>query len=733
MPYTADAAAEKKAADGGAARDEGLSDDELANLIDQYVADSGGIYDQPLSAQREKALKYYRGDPRGDEVEGRSQVVSRDVAEAVDGIMPDLLEIFVSGDEVVRFDPVGPEDEESAAQATDYVNWIFSQDNPGFEVLHTWFKDALLNKNGVVKVWWESEESVKEKLYTVYSEEQLAVLSADPATEVLEVVPAAPTAGAEMAQQPLYDVKVRVTVPGGKVCIAAVPPEEFMIWSRATGLRGTPFCGQRAQKTKSELIKAGYDRDIVASLPSDDDNNDLNGEKLERFRDQTQVPMNSPTTDESMRLVWVEEVFIECDRDGDGVAELRKVTKANKVILDDTPVDDNWFAMVSPNPMPHTWEGRSVADDTMDIQDIKTAVTRGSLDSLYLSNNPRQLIRAGKVNLDDVLNSRPGGVIRVDPNMPIAEAYQVQATPFVGQASFPMIEYLDQVIERRTGLVRQAQGMDPDVINKTATAARIMNSAGQRRLKMIARIFAETGVKRAFELIYACVRKYQQQPKMIRLRNKWVPIDPRSWADKMDLKVSVGLGTGDRQEQLGALLSGVIPSQTSLVQLQGGQLQGPFIKPDHLYNTARKVVEFSGLKSPELYFGDPGDEANQPPPQDGPPPDPKMLEMQAKMQMEQQKAAQTAQLEQQKAEAQLQLQAQQGQAELALRRHLAEQEMALKREEMAGRLQIEREKAAQDAQLREREMLMEAELKRIAIQTKNTQPGATNVPNPGDA
>ncbi|OWJ67439.1 portal protein [Inquilinus limosus] len=714
MADYADDAPETTAGEG-----EAMSDSELAALIDQYVADSGGIWDQPLDAYRERALRYYRGDPRGDEVDGRSQVVSRDVAEAVDGMLPDLLEIFVSGDQLVRFDPMGPEDEEGAEQATDYVNWIFSQDNPGFEILYTWFKDALLNKNGVVKVWWRDEKHTKDERYCGLTDDELALLETDPATEIVEKKPSqmSEAASAEM-QAPLYDVQTRVTVPGGKICIECVPPEEFLIWSRSKGFADTPFIGQRLQKRKSDLIEEGFDREIVEGLPSDDQGDDLHGEKLERFKDLTQIPMNSPTLDESMRMVWAEEVFIRVDRDGDGIAELRKITKVNDTILDDTKVDDHWFAGLSPNPMPHTWEGRSIADETMDIQDIKTAVTRGSLDSLYLSNNPRQLVRNGKVNLDDVLNSRPGGVIRVADNAgPLADAYQAQVTPFVGQSSFPMIEYLDQVIERRTGLIRQAQGMDPDVINKTATAARIMNSAGQRRLKMIARIFAETGVKRAFELIYAAVKKYQQRPKVIRLRNKWVPMDPRGWADKMDLKVSVGLGTGDRQEQLAAILQSVVPAQQATVQLQGG-VQGPMVKMDHLYNTARKLVEFGGLKSPELYFGDPSDPANQPPPSP-PPPDPKMLEAQGKLQ-----------LEQQKAQTQIQLQMQQGAAEIEMRRQLAEQELALKREELAARRQMEREKAAQDYELRRMEMDAEIALKRYQIEKQAETAQATNVPKP---
>ncbi|MDR6292345.1 hypothetical protein E9232_004885 [Inquilinus ginsengisoli] len=725
MAYAADDAPAESKGDG-----EAMSDSELASLIDQYVADSGGMWDQPLAKFRERALAYYRGDARGDEIEGRSSVVSRDVAEAVDGMLPDLLEIFVSGNEVVRFDPMGPEDEDAAEQATDYVNWIFSQDNPGFEILYTWFKDALLFKNGMVKVWWESEEHVKDAAYAGLTEDELKLLSSDPSTEIIETTPTVMAADAQAALGgPLFDVKTRQTVPGGRVCVGCIPPEEFMIWSRATGTDNTPFIGQRTQKTKSQLIQEGFDKDIVDGLPSDDEGDDLHGEKLERFKDLTQIPMNNPTLDESMRQVWVEEVFIKADRDGDGIAELRKVTKVNEVILDDTKVDDNWFAMLSPNPMPHTWEGRSIADDTMDIQDIKTAVTRGSLDSLYLSNNPRQLV-SDKVNLDDVLNSRPGGVIRVKPNSgPLSENYQAQVTPFVGQSSFPMIEYLDSVIERRTGLIRQAQGMDPDVINKTATAARIMNSAGQRRLKMIARIFAETGVKRVFNLIYACVRKYQQQPKVIRLRNKWVPMDPRGWADKMDLKVSVGLGTGDRTEQLGALMQGIVPAQQALVMMQGGQPKGPFVKPEHLYNTARRIVEYSGIKSPELYFADPDDQANQPP-QEAPPPDPKMVEAQGKLQIEQQKAQGQAQLDQQKAQTQIQLQAQQGQADIAMRREMAEQELQLKREELAARLQMERERAVQDYELRRMEMDAEIALKRYQIEKQAETAQATNVPKP---
>jgi hypothetical protein len=280
-----------------------MSDSELASLIDQYVADSGGLWDQPLSGYREKALAYYKGEPRGDEIVGRSQVVSRDVAEAVDGMLPDLLEIFASGDEVVRFDPTGPEDEQNADQATDYVNWIFSQDNPGFQTLFTWFKDALLFKNGIVKVWWENEQHTKDESYCGLTEDELALLKSDAATEIISTKPSAMAADASELGGPLYDVETRVTTPGGRVCVRPVPPEEFMIWSRAPGLEDTPFCGQRVQKTKSELIKEGFDPDIVGDLPSDDDGDDLRREKIERFRDVVQIPMNNPTLDDSMRKV----------------------------------------------------------------------------------------------------------------------------------------------------------------------------------------------------------------------------------------------------------------------------------------------------------------------------------------------------------------------------------------------------------------------------------------------
>jgi hypothetical protein len=358
----------------------------------------------------------------------------------------------------------------------------------------------------------------------------------------------------------------------------------------------------------------------------------------------------SSTLDPTMREIWVTECYLRVDYDGDGVAELRKVTVAGdgaSVVLENVEADDHPFASVTPIPMPHKFHGMSIADQTVDLQLIKSILWRGALDALYLSNAPQMGAVEGQVNLDDLLNRRPGGIVRIKSPTALVP---IPTAPLGGDV-FQMIEYIDTVREQRTGVTRYNQGLDPDTLNKTATGINAIQNAAQQRLELIARVFAETGVKRAFRRILELVCKHQQKPKIIRLRQRWVAMDPREWNDEMDMTVTVGLGTGNRDQQVSHIMN-LLQLDQQIVQMQGN-IAGPLVTGVNIYNKLAKLVEASGLKAVDSYYTDPRTmppmQSPPVPPPAPPPVDPMMLQQQLALQIEQQQLVQEPKIEEMKA------------------------------------------------------------------------------------
>ncbi len=582
-----------------------------------------------LSKDRSKALRYYRGEKFGNESEGRSQIVSRDVAEVVDGMMPSLLRPFVGGDEAVRFEPKGPEDEATAAQATEYANHVWNVDNAGFRVFHDWIKDGLLARIGVVKVWWEDAEETTREEYSGLTEEELQVLRLDPSVEIVESrleregKPEAPGISG-------YCATIRRTARGGRIHIRNLPPEDFLTDGEHVSLDDKPFCAHRCRRTVSDLVEMGYAREKIAALAGGDGGAfDAGYERQERDRPEQGVVDNDGTLDDSQREVWISECYLRLDEDGDGIAEYRKITVAGdqaELILEDEEVDDHPFAAWSPYPIPHKFHGESAADKLLDVQLTKSAILRQMLDNLYLINNARTEIVEGKVNLDDFLSSRPGGYVRVKELGAMREI----VVPPVFQNGFPALEYLDTVRENRTGQTKYNQGLDANSLNKTASGINAIMNAAMLRLELIARIFAETGVRRAFRLLLRLMVRRQDKARIVRLRNQWVAVDPRAWNAEMDVSVAVGLGTGNKDQQLGHLMA-VWDKQVQALQLQGGPA-GPLVSLANLHETATRIVQNAGLKSAQGFFKDPS--LMPPSPPMPPPPDPVAIELQAKLAME---------------------------------------------------------------------------------------------------
>ena len=607
-----------------------MTEDDLKALLGKEIQSAVSYIGGQVSADRKEALDYYHGEPFGNEVDGRSQVVSTDTQDTIEALMPDFMEIFAGGDTIVEVKPTGPEDEEIAQQATDYLNHVWNVDNDGFGVTHDVIKDGLLQKNGIAKVYWDkSEETTKENLENVNSL-ALSDLIDDPEVEIVRQSPK--QADGDFSQYApdgvLYDLEVRRTRKTGKVKVVAIPPEEFLISRSATSLGDdVPFVAHRSRKTVSELIQMGFDKDQLQDLPSDDDQS-YSDEFSARHEDEGEWDEGSNNNDPSMRQIWLYECYPLVDFDGDGVAERRLIHYVGngKRILTNEETEEHPFTTFTPIRMSHKFFGRSVHDLVKDIQLIKSTVQRQLLDNMYLVNNGRSAI-SSKVNLDDWLTNRPGGAVRVDDDggnvsghiMPIT-------TQSLGPYAYPLIEYWDGVRETRTGITRYSQGTDANSLNKTATGiSQILNRA-QRRTLLIARTFAEVGFKPLFGKMLRLIIRHQDAPRVIRLRNKWVPMDPRSWNARMDVSVSVGLGYGTRESRVG-MLSNILTVVEKIVQHQGGP-QGPIITPKHIYNLFEDLLNASGLKNKERYAADPGDEAPQPQP--NPAAEQAQLEMQGK-------------------------------------------------------------------------------------------------------
>lgn len=667
----------------------------LRNLIDTEIDNAIGYLETETTEDRRKALDYYLRRPYGNEIEGRSQIVTGEVAEVIDGALPQLVRVFTASDDIVRFEPKGPGDEAGAKQATEYVNWVFYRDNEGFLVLHNWFKDALLQKTGVVKAYWDTKIQVTKEEYQNLTDDELVLLLSDGTREIVEQDTVEEVVGQDPMGMPIvmraHNVKVSKKTTAGNVVVENVPPEEFLISKRARNIEDAPFVAHRKLTTRSELVAMGFDPAIVSTIPSSTDL-EFSPERTSRF-DQSEQP-DDQSMDSTMEEVEVFECYVRADMDNDGIAELRRVVYAGNEILSDEETDYIPFHAVCPIPIPHKFYGSSLADRAMDIQLQKSTITRQMLDNLYLTNNARMGAVEGQVSIDDLLSVAPGGIVRMkNPNAVVP----LNVQPVANQA-FPMLEYLDAVQSKRTGVSDAQQGLNPDILqNVTAAAIAATMSAAAGKIELIARIFAETGVKSLFKGILHLVSKYQDKPRIIRMRGKYETIDPRTWSNQYDLSISVGLGTGNKQEQM-AMLQMVMAKQEQILQQYGPA--NPLVSVGQYRTTMAKFIEAAGFKDVAEFFKEIPPELDQalsnPAPQEQQP-DP------ATQAMMQQAAAQV-QIAQQKALADVEADRQKAMADIQLAR-----------EKAAAEIQLAREKAAAQLELKKAEFEVEAQLKAAKV------------------
>ena len=612
-----------------------VTDEELLARVQGEITDSLG-YNDTVSKQRESAMDYYYALPFGNEVEGRSQYVDSSVMDTIEWIKPSLMRVFASGDEMVTFEPHGPEDVESAEQATDYINHIFTKDNNGWEILYTWFTDALLQKNGIVKVWWDDYEDWNREEYNGLDEQEFNLLIMSPDIEVMEHTPYVDDYGAK------HDVVIKRTSYTGRVKIENVPPDEFLISREAKDIQDARFVCHRVRKTLSELRLMYPDEDLDPREMGggDDDMAAFSSERLSRYEFDDSANYfegwgSQSDSEEALRTYWLHESFLKTDYDGDGIAELRKVCSVGSKILANDPIDKIPFVSITPVKIPHKFFGLSIADLIMDLQLIKSTLMRNLMDNMYNQNFGRYAVLEGQPTLDDLLSQRPGGVVRgKSPN-----AIMPLATPQLEPSSFQMLGYLDQQRESRSGVNKYSQGLNDNALTShtTATAVNATMTAAQSRVELIARCFAETGVRDLMRCIYELVLKNQDHERVVKLRNKWIPVRPDMWRDKMDCTVAVGIGNGNRDQQLMHL--------TTMLQFAGDAMRGGLniVNEKNLYNMGAALVKNMGFQNVDDFLTNP----DMVPPQPNPEEQEKMMEMQVKQQELQIKAA-DLQLKQQK-------------------------------------------------------------------------------------
>lgn len=641
-----------------------MNDESLLSHLQALEQDSSAFTWGRLGAERERGMKDYYRQPYGNEEEGLSAIVTSEVQDTIEWILPDLLDIFTSSDQAVSFEPSSEEDVQGAEQATDACNYVFYKQNNGFLNLYTAFKDALMAKN--CAVMWRKETKRTKSVTPVQgaTAEMLAMLMAESGedAEIESATPIEPQPMPGPDGQPMMDVmgqpmlgpqlfNARISKPEQKTTIKVdvFPPEDLLIkrdWTSPL-LADCPYVCRNMPVTLSDIHEMGYTDVTPEDLDSSDDAGksadgsyrmNRAGASDDAFTDHRA----DSSEDDSLTQGFLRIEFVLVDFDGDGIAERRCIYRLKDKILKNEEASHVPIATASPILNPHRWDGMSMQEVVSDLQILSTELTRQMVDSGRLALNPRTKVLTDSngspyANIDDLLDSRAGGLVRQSRIDATAE----MITPWVGGQMFPMLEYKDSMLAKRTGVSGQSQGVDANALNRGGNyETRVMNAA-QKRIKLIARVFAEVLLKPTFQGILKLLTEGDMEKLSFRLRNKFVQMDPNEWRDSYDMTANVGLGTGDKEQQT-MVLQAIAQSQAGIAMSPFGKL---LVTPKGIYNAQAKLVEHAGFKNVGDFWQDPGDK--QPEPQQ-PPPDPAIQLKQMELQADAQKFQATSQQETQR-------------------------------------------------------------------------------------
>jgi hypothetical protein len=627
-----------------------LTDEEVAAVVKAQVDDAID-YAEEVGDLRDSTTRAYEGEEYGNEVEGRSQLVTREVRDAVEVAKPALMRVLFGSHAIVEYTATEPQDVEAAKDATAWALDAVFNKNRGYMEFLSAVDDALVRKTGLLKPWWEVNETPVKTELTDLTEEQIEILAADEEVEDVEVVetgrvamgpsppqpppmPGQPPMPPPQPQQiPLFDVTVTRIESKGRLRFQAVPTEELIIHRAARNIPEARLVGHRRTVTLSDLMVMGYDWDEISDLPGPDD--DYREQAVDaRSVGDTEDEDAGTSADPSMREVEYIESWIRIDQDGDGIAELRKICTGGSghTILDNTLADYAPLVDICPSPVAHQVIGHSLGELVEDIQKLKTMIMRNTMDSLAKSIHPDIEAVEGQVDLDDAMSTEIGKIVRVKaPGM-----YQYKLQPFQGREIFPVMQYLDTLAESRTGLNEASQGLNADALQSTSTSAiDLASQSAISRIEHIARNFVEGGLKEFFKMMLRIVRENAERAEWVRMSGRFIEVDPRSWKREMDVSPTVALGTGSQEQRL-AVLRELAAKQEQIIQTAGPD--NPLAGITEYRNTLAEIAKMSGIVDIERFLKDPTDPANQPPPPEPAGPTPEELFAQAEVSKVQQRA-----------------------------------------------------------------------------------------------
>lgn len=593
-----------------------LDDDKFCGIVQALVKDAENYRDD-RSADRVKAMTFFDGEaddmqkyiPADD---GRSRVVSRDVRSAVKKVLPSIFRTILGNDEIVEYQPVGDGDEDEAQQASDYVNYFALPECDGRQAIEDAITDAVKLRNGIIKWWQDTRIDVKTSVHTGLDEMAFAQLVSDDDVEVIEHTERTEKLETEQGEVevPAHDVKIRRRVTTSHPKLEAIPLENWLIHPDAIRLGDSPVLGEHCQLRRSDLVKMGYDKEKIWSIPAM--HSDVSEQEYEADTRRRDIEQNADAPQRALDEIDYYDLLIRVDKDGDGIAELRRVVFAGGIkadcLLEDTEWDEVNYADIVAERRPHQWEGNSIADDVMEIQKVKTVLLRNTLDNLYWQNNLQPIVQEDAiVDPSAVTNPAFGRPIRVKQGLDVRTAVGYNIVPMVADKSFAMLAYLDEEITDRTGISDASSGMAPDALqNMTAKASAMVEQAGIGQTEMMVRTIANS-LKPVFRGLLKLIIQHQDKPRTLRLRDEWVTFDPRTWNADMDVIVNVGLGAGTRERDMMAMMQ-VIGLQERVLASMGPGVGMQYVTPQNLYNAMAKLIEASGLRSVNLYLTQPDEE-----------------------------------------------------------------------------------------------------------------------------
>lgn len=578
-----------------------MTETDINGIVREALFDAVDFVESEIAPSRIKSQRYFDGEVDIGEEEGRSTVVATKVRDTVRAIKPSLMRVFLSTDRAVEYVPSGPKDVQFAEMATKYMQYKFSELG-GYRIINDAFHDALIKKVGIVKAYWDtvSEQEIYE--YNDINDQEYSVIVNEEGVDVIEHSVTQSIEIDQMGMQvemPRHYLKISRTTERGDMVIESVPPEEFFVDRGAKRIEDSYVVAHRTQMRVSDLVAMGYDYEEVSELTGlSTADTTANAEEFERRGYDTAYTQEN-VQDPSMRLVAVTEAYMKIDVDGTGVAQMQRCIMGGDdyQLLSYEPCSEVPFAVFEVDPEPHTFFGRSIADILMNEQDASTAMLRGVLDNVALTNSPQREVVDANVNIDDLLNNEIGGLVRVTAPGMIRDL----AVPFVAGQTLSAIQYMDAEIESKTGVTKASSGLNPDAMQSTTAAAvnaTIQAAAGQ--VEVMARNLAEGGMRRLFKLMLKLMVENVDEEVMMRMAGgNYQPIDPRAWNANMDVTANVGLGTG-REDQRSAALAQALQLQMQIYQAYGAQ--NGMVSMTNIRNTLADMLAIQGVRNADRYF-----------------------------------------------------------------------------------------------------------------------------------